>query len=523
MNTRRVLRLNSALQLVALLATLALVNVFAADHFARLDLTRDREHTLSQAGRHLMGRLDKPLLVKVWFTGGLEAPYNNHEQILLDKLQELRAWSGGRMDVQVVDPTGDVAAEAEAHQYGVAPIQYRFQSSQRSELRQVYMGLAMLYGDRQEVLPAVTRVGTIEYDLARAVKALLDGRERKTVGFLVGHQEVDLSTAGGPVETLRGQLAENFDLAPVQLGGAEGVPEEIDLLLVVGPRRPVSLREQYQLDQYLMSGRPMALFLSNFRPDMKNLRANPVVHGLEAWLGNAGIRLNRDLVIDRVSNGQLNFPVRQGRYVIQQPVNYPLIPQTRDLADHLAVQGLDTMLFPFASSIDVAADLPPELTVTALVRASGDAVRARGVTRVAPAVLAQPLDGEAQGPWTLAVAANGIFGSFFAGREVPPAPGGETDPPAITESAPNRLVVVGSSDMIANNLTFVQNLVDWMVQDQALIEIRSKAAQVPTLEAMTPAQITGARLINLLVPGGLLLLLGALRAASRRRTGAPER
>ena len=522
MQLRRVLRINSALQMLIVIAIGVLANTFSAEHFGRLDLTRDRVHTLSTASRTLVGQLDKPLVVKVWFTRGLEAPYNNHERILLDKLEEFRAWSKGHIKIEVVDPSDDPEAQAEAQRLGVAPIPYRFRSAQRSELRQVYMGLAMLYGDRQEVLPAITQVATIEYELARGIKALLDGNERRVLGYVTGHQEVDLLSARGPVEALREQLSQSFELRPVPLGGVEGVPDDVDALLVVGPSRALDLRSQYQLDQYLMSGKAIGLFLNNYRPDMRTFRAQQVVHGMEAWLGHHGIRLNRDLVVDRTANGVYRFPVRQGQYTVQMPINYPLIPEVTDLArDSLIVKGLPSMLFPFASSIDLAEPLRPGLEAQVLARSSAASGRIEGVQRVDPPAYKERLDGEEVGAWPLAVAVRGEFESFFAGKPIPKPkplpPDAPPDPPLITDSAPARLLVVGSADMVANNLPFMLNAVDWMVQDGGLISIRSKIIQLPPLEPIDGGTLTLLKLLNLLGPAALLLIAGAVRAALRRR------
>lgn len=522
MQLRRVLRINSAIQMLIVIAMGLLANTFAARHFGRLDLTEDRVHTLSTASRLLIGQLDKPLVVKVWFTRGLEAPYNNHERILVDKLEEFRAWSGGRMEVEVVDPTDDAEAQTEAQRLGVAPIPYRFRSKQRSEMRQVYMGLAMLYGDRQEVLPAITQVSTIEYELARGIKKLIDGDERRVLGFVTGHQEINLLTERGPVETLRTQLAQSFELREVPLGGVEGVPEDVDALLVIGPRQALDLRSQYQLDQYLMAGKPVGLFLNNYRPDMRTFRAQQVVHGMEAWLGHHGVRLNRDLVIDRAANGMYRFPVRQGQYTVQMPINYPLIPKVTDLAqDNLIVKDLSSMLFPFASSIDLAEELKPGLEATVLARSGAESGRLKGVQRVDPPAYKDRVEGEQVGAWPMAVTVRGEFESFFAGRPVPKPkplpPDAPPDPPTITDSAPARLLVVGSADMLANNLPFVLNAVDWMVQDGGLISIRSKTVQVPPLEPIESGTLTFLKLLNLLGPAALLLIAGGVRAALRRR------
>jgi len=522
------LRLDSLVQMVLVVFIWVGFNTFSADHFTRLDLTEDRIHTLSQAGRQLMSRVERPLVVKVFFTGGLETPYNNHEQVLVDKLREFQAWSGGQLELTVQDPTGDEELQAEAQRLGIQPIQYRFKSSQRAELRQVYMGAALFYGDQQQILPAITNVDTVEYDLARAIKVLLDGGERRTIGYTTGHGEPDLATAGGPVQTLRAKLQESYDLVPMTLGGPGLIPEEVDAVWIVGPQSELNLREQYQLDQFLMSGRPVATFLRNTLPNIRQNRATPVYHGLEAWLGHHGVRVNRDVVVDRVHNGVMRFPVRQGQYQVMAPVNYALIPKITELStESPVVNGLDQMLFPFASSIELA-ESTEELTYDVLARASEEAGRIRNIQVVHPQHYTVRDPSEEVGPWAVAVTARGTFRSFFSGREIPEAVvqsvDEEPDAPLIVESAPTRLVVVGSADMIANNTGFMLNLADWMVQDEALISIRTKSVQVPPLESLDGQRLLAVKLANLGGPALLLILFGAFRFGIRRRVEqAPRR
>ena len=203
---RPILKGNSWLQLICVLAIVIFGNLLASRWFTRVDLTQDQVYTLSQEGKQLISRLDRPLIVRVYFTGGLEAPYNNHEQAVVDKLEEFRAWSRGRMELVVIDPTDDEERMAEAQRLGISPVPYTFRSESRNEMRMVYMGAAFLYGERQTVLPAITSVSTIEYDIARTIKALMDFGQERTMGFVVGHGEPDLMNGTGPVQQLRAAL-----------------------------------------------------------------------------------------------------------------------------------------------------------------------------------------------------------------------------------------------------------------------------------------------------------------------------
>lgn len=523
MHPRRILLGNVWLQLVLVAIVVVLLNTWSARSFVRMDLTTDKIYSLDLASRALMYRLERPLVVKVYFTGGLQAPYNNHQQIVVDKLQDLRAYSRGFMDLQVVDPTNVRELEDEALRFGIQPIQYRYRSASASELKKVYMGVALVYGDRQEVLPAITQVETLEYDLARAVRALVAKEEPPVVGFSTGFGEPDLMVGTGPVEVLRSRIAENYRLTPVELGGGGQVPEEVDLLLVVGPQRPMSERALYQIDQFLMRGGALSVFVTNTKPDMSTLRPVNVYHGLEAMLGHYGVQVNRDIVVDRTSNGIMNFPVRQGRYIQQVAVNYPLIPRSGSLSKtNLVVRDLDGMLFPFVSSLTLEDPLPVGVSAEVLAASGAASGRIKGIRTIDPTAYKVVPPGEERGSWPLIVALNGSWSSYFAQRDAPtPPPGADPDDPAarLRESAPTRLVVSGSADFIANNIAFVLNLVDWMVQDDSLIAIRSKAVQVPALRTLEPGEERVYKLLNLVGGSLVLLLVGLARWLLRRKSG----
>ena len=524
-------RANSWLQMALVLAIVVLANTWAAGTFWRLDVTEDRLYSLDLTTRALMYRLEKPLTAKVYFTRGLQAPYNNHEQVLVDRLEDLRAYSKGLMEIEVVDPTNIPELEAEAKRFNIQPIQYRYRNNNISEMRKVYMGLALVYGEQQQVIPAITQTQTLEYDLARSIKKLVTDEERPVLGYTRGHGEPDLSTVQGPVANLYSQLSEDYEVRPVELGGAGPVPEDVDALWVIGPQRPMSARAQYQLDQFVMRGGSLGVFLSNTKPDMRTLRPTAVYHGMEALLGHYGVKLNRDVVVDRARNGVMRFPVRQGKAMVQVPVNYPLIPRASDLnRDSVVVKDLDSMLFPFVSSLEVADPPPQDVTFTTLATSSEASGRIKGVRTIDPNAYKMVDPTEERGQFALLMSLSGTFGSYFVGKDIPDpsaeamAEGGRRDDPAsmLRESAPARIVVAGSADFVANNVAFLLNLADWMVQDESLIGIRSKRVTLPPLDPVEPGTVNVLKAVNLLGGAGLLLLLGVVRWLGRRSSGGMD-
>jgi ABC-2 type transport system permease protein len=121
-----------------------------------------------------------------------------------------------------------------------------------------------------------------------------------------------------------------------------------------------------------------------------------------------------------------------------------------------------------------------------------------------------PIEGE-QSSRPLAVAVRGSFESYFRDRESPFAPG-ETvtqtveGPVGTIEASPDtaRLIVIGSSEFIddavlnisrnlsadryLNNLQFVQNAVDWALEDEDLLSIRTGGTYTRLLEPLEEGQ-----------------------------------
>ncbi len=531
MNIRESLRLNSIIQMGAVIAIVALANEISQEHYSRFDLTENRVHTLSPTAQRLIDQLERPLTVKVFFTGGLEAPYNNYERIFLDKIEEFEAWSNGRISIEVTDPTTPVmeidddgnermvTRESEAMRLGLMPIQYRYRDQTRTEVRQVFMGAVFLYGEGQEVLPAITNVGGFEYDIARAIKRLVDP-EPKRIGFTVGHGEPDLSTADGPVETLRNQLSDdNKILIPVDLSSPETSLVDIDALLVVGPQTEMSQRELFELDQYIMRGGATGFIISNYIPTPQ-VAVVALNHGMTDTIANLGVGLNRDLVLDREANGQLPIPVRRGRYTTQMAVNNPVIPIVNDLSiDSPIFRGMDNLTLPFLSSLTVA-DSSGDSQYEILASSNESSSTSMTVQNIDPYTLGADSTGgpiEVVGAVPVAVALRGSFSSLFIENGVPDPEPHEDPTIFVRESAPTRSVVIGSTHFVANNIPAMMNLIDWLVQDADLIGIRVKSLQTPSIEALEPGDLKRIKLANLIIPSLLLLLFGAARSFRRGR------
>lgn len=517
---RRILILNSWLQLLLVGISIVLINIWASGHFLRVDLTQNKNYTLDLKTRSLVWALDRPLVAKVYFTEGLQAPYNNHRAILLDQLEELRAYSKGWLKIEVVDPTYVREMEAEASSVGIQAVDYRFQSHTTSELKKVYMGVAFVYGDKQAAIPAITHIQTLEYDLATTLRSLLMEAEKPVLAISTGHGEPNILGGKGPLQSLSSHLEESYTVRLQPLGGEEDIPEDVDALWVIGPQSPLSDSALFQIDQFVMRGGSLGMFVTNTKPDMRTLRAQNVFHGLEPLIGHFGLKLNRDVVVDRKQNGIMNFPVRQGNAIQSVPLNFPLIPKTvLVMKDALVMRGIDALTLPFISSIDVG-ELPVGVLSEVWAKTSSQSGRIKGIQTVDPKAYRLNSPGEEKGSWPVLVSLTGSWTSYFS-ETPPPGSSGETRP-IIRSGAPARVVVGGSADMVANNIALMLNIADWMMQSEDLINIRSKVIRVSTFPPLELSRERKLKLYNLLGGVVFLLVLGILRKLIFRQSSVKE-
>lgn len=473
-------------------AGLAIALVIVANHaasalFARFDLTGDRRYTLSDASIASVDHLDRPLVATIYVTGDLAAPYHHHQQAIAELMDELRAHAHGQLDVRIVDPVGADADTAKAR--GVLPVEYRFADTERRERRQVYLGVVLSYGDREEAIAPIDTLDTLEYDVVRSIRRLTAGKDdRRTVGWVQGNGAPDALRAkdGSPLAGLRDQLAAEYDVVGVRLGGDQGVPDAVNALIVVGGAVAWPPRAVYQLDQFIARGGAVDLFVTTARPDVDQMRVIAASSGLLPLIGSLGVRVDPGLVLDRAHADVLPLPVAAGSRTQRVPFQHPLMPITSDLAPDSPIhRGLQRVTAPFAAPLAIA-EVPAGVDARVLIQSMPSSTAAPIPPSLRPDAVGKPSPDERPGPFPLAVSLSGSFRSLFADQPIPPSPidGGPPDDPTskITDGADARVIVVGSSDFVANNPAWVVNSVDWLLADPALAGIRARGLGPPTFE-----------------------------------------
>jgi ABC-2 type transport system permease protein len=311
----------------------------------------------------------------------------------------------------------------------------------------------------------------------------------------------------------------------------------------------MTAEERFAIDQYLMRGGAVVMVAGNYILPAQQfpggLSVEPVAEGLKDMLASYGVTVEEAMVLDP-QNEPLPIQVQRsvgGMQVIEiQELPYPPFVDIRpDGMDEESpiVSNLPAVTMQWVSPLAIDEEKNQDREATVLLQSTQDSWL-RTATNVQPNPEVYPLYGfpieGLQESRPLAVAIRGSFESYFKDRGSPLQATGTltsttTTPQGTIEVSPesSRLVVVGSAEFIddavleisrqmsmdryLNNLQFMQNAVDWSVEDEDLLSIRSRGTYARLLKHLEKNQQSfweglnyGLVLLALLVIGGVWTL-----------------
>ncbi len=311
------------------LALLLSINVVAGAGLrsARLDLTADKLFTLSEGSKSVLSKIDEPIKLRLYFSEQLAKDYPplpGYAQRVEELLGEYAARSGGRIQLELLDPEPFSETEDDAVRYGLQGVPLPGGGGT------LYFGLVGTNSlDGVERIPFFQpdKETFLEYDLTQLVYRLAHP-ERPVIGVLStlpieGQMFNPLSmTREMPqpwifMDQVR-KLYETRTLQP----NLSAVPPEIQVLLVVHPKElPDSAL--YAIDQFVLRGGKLLAFVdphcevddpptdpSNPMAAMMAQRSSTLGPLFAAW----GVRLvEGQLAGDLAGALQVNLDGRQGR------------------------------------------------------------------------------------------------------------------------------------------------------------------------------------------------------------------
>jgi ABC-type uncharacterized transport system involved in gliding motility auxiliary subunit len=487
---------------------------------ARLDLTQNRQYTLSPGTKRMLAELKEPIQLNFYFTRAVAETvpqlriYAAHVQELL---QEVAARSGGHITLRIYDPQRYSEEEDRASEAGLRAVPVG------NGGEQLLFGLAGSNStDGHAVIDLFEpqREAFLEYDVARLIHQLATTK-RPVVGVI---SSLPL-TAGFDPETRqmrRGsavfqQLSQLFELRTIA-PEATAIPADVDALMLVHPKG-LANATLYAIDQYLLKGGRILLFVD---PDAQLDRS--------AELGGMGMGGDRASTLEPLlKTWGIDYDPRSA----VGDLEHALLVGSRDGGEpvrHLGFMGLsrDSLAIrdPITGSLETInlaspgalVDRPlPGLQFEPLVSTgpqSGLIPTARLAMRADPQMLREDFKPSGQ-RYVVAARLSGTFPTAFPHGPPPNTPAGAA--PLAKSAAPGNVIVVADTDLLADMLwvrsqsvlgqqldevwasngDFVLNALDNLTGSNDLISIRGRATysrpftRVEALRAQADARLRG--------------------------------
>jgi len=111
------------LDLLYFIVLVFVINFVASAFYTRIDLTESKAYTLSETTKKYLHELDDIVRVRVYVSSKLPSELLPIKQRAMDILEEYRQASGGKIKIEVLDPSKSRKIEMEASASGVAPVQ----------------------------------------------------------------------------------------------------------------------------------------------------------------------------------------------------------------------------------------------------------------------------------------------------------------------------------------------------------------------------------------------------------------
>jgi gliding motility-associatede transport system auxiliary component len=477
-----------------------LVNIAANRFFVRLDFTAGHQFTLSDATDNILDSLQSPLTVTAYFSDNLPPNVAQVKSDFRDLLVEYASESHGKVVYDFVNPNKDRESEMKAQQAGVRPIMINVRERDQMKQQRAYLGAVLQYQDKSEVIPFIQPGSAMEYDLSSNIKKMTVNSKPK-IAFLQGNGEPSLSD----LAQLNQQLSVLYDVSTVKFSDTTEIPKEYKTLVIIAPSDTIAPAYLKQLDDFLAGGGRILVALNRVKGDLSTASGKSVYTGLSDWLSKRGIDVEDNFVID-ANCGNVMVRQQEGMFEMNTPVSFPYLPVITNFADHPITKGIESVMMPFASPINI---LPKDSTLHVVTLAK---------TSEKSGIVRPPVYFNVSKQWTR---------SDFTESSLPVAVAVDGK---LADNTYSKLVVFGDGDFAVNgsgqhaqkldddNVNLMSNAIDWLTDDTGLIALRTKGITSRPLKAdLEDSTKTLIKYVNFLLPILLIIGYGIFRYQYRRR------
>lgn len=455
----------------------------------RIDLTQNKEFTLSKATRDILSNLEDKVTVKAYFSDDLPVDVAKTSDALSDLLSEFKNISHGKVEYEFISPNSDPKKEEEAMKEGIQPVMINVREKDQAKQLKAFLGLTIQYKDKKDVIPIIQPGTAMEYAMTTGIKKLTV-LDKPRIGFIQGHGEASLQEMTQVFQS----LDILYDVESVYLTDSTDL-KKYRTIAWVRPQDSIPADHILMVEEYLKGGGNLLVAANSVQADLQQGLAMAAGTGLEAWLNTRGIIIDSALVRDAAC-GSVQVQQQAGFFSFATPVQLPYLPLVQNFPSHAVTKGLERVILQFASP-----------------------VRYQGAGTFTPLVLSSDKSAVEKVPLMIDINRQWTQADF---PESGICMGG-----LVEETGQGRIIVYGDGDFPVgrgrnqqvneDNVSLLVNGIDWLSDDTGLIELRTKAVATRPIKELDDATRSMYKYVNFLLPIGLLLGYSFYRSAASRR------
>jgi ABC-2 type transport system permease protein len=344
------------------------INLLASLWHQRIDLTSEKRFTLSIPTKKLLKKIDGEVTIDILLKGEFPSAFKRLANAAEETLKEFKEIAGNKINYRFVLPDdemddvntkfGDTAASL-----GIDPINLKVQLKAGEQQQLVYPAALVhykgkvfavnLYSGNKILLSAKdlnSAEAQMEYKFADAIDKL-SYEAKPLIGYSVGNGE----PTGYNTFDLQNTFRKDYQLFTFNINTQPTIPDTFSLFIIVKPTKPFSEIEKLKIDQYIMKGGKVLMFIDKLEAEMDSLQQkNEVIaydRGLELndLLFKYGVRINSDLLMD-LQCDLLPFDVNgNGQY---EWLQWNYFPVFQSKSNNPINKNIGHVASKFANSID---------------------------------------------------------------------------------------------------------------------------------------------------------------------------
>lgn len=551
---------NSLKKLGFLAIGLFILNFASYYIYKRFDVTQDKRYTLSETTKKIIDKVDSPLIIDVFLEGNFPADFKKLQTETRQLLEEFSAYNSN-ITFQFVNPIEKEEERVEVmkkfFEKGLTPINVTVEDKGKQTQEVVFPWALANYGDKgakvqllKNLMGASTEkkvessVQHLEYAFAEAIHKISNEKQRK-IAVIKGNGELEDIQIADFLKTIR----DNYYIGPITLDSVATQPSETlkalniyDLAVIAKPREKFTEAEKQVLDQFIMKGGKTLWLVDGTTAEMENLynETGTTLAGindlnLTDMFFKYGFRISPQLIKDEYGTPIKLASGNEGSETQMETYNWKMAPFIYPASKkHPIVKNTDGVKFDFCSPIEL---LKSSLSTTILLESSPYSKTIGIPTVVSLDMISEettPKDYPNGGLIPVAVLLEGSFTSMYNNRVLP-----FKDGKFLSKSAPTKMIVISDGDVIKNqidkgapielgydkytsqyfgNKEFILNSVNYLLDDNGLINIRSKDVTLPLLDKQSVQDnYSQTQMLTVALPIVLLGIFGLLFTYLRKK------